>query len=376
MSGDWLSLLQGSLDEKNAQARMRKRGGEVGPRVIDFGSNDYLGLACHPGVVAAFQSAQHAGSGASPVLNGYGAAHRELEQRLARLCRAEDALVFSSGYSCNVGVIACLASAGDLILSDELNHASLIDGCRLSKAAVEVYPHNDAEHLAHYLADRRGDFTKVIVLTESVFSMDGDCANLNELAEICEQYHCGLVVDEAHALGVFGERGSGLVEEFKLEDKVFAKLGTLSKAVGTVGGYVCGSGTLVEFLVNHCRSYMFSTAPPAVTMLASAASVDLIESSQEQRRELRALSTALRSRLRGQGWDVPEGESPIIPLIVGGEAEAVSLSARLRERGVYVPAIRPPTVPVGKCRLRISLSTVHSHAHIEMLVDALQQSKR
>lgn len=375
MSGDWTDFLQGSLDDKIAQNRSRVRGTNLESGLIDFGNNDYLGLACHPSVVAAFQSAQRVGSGASPVLTGYGDAHRILERRIARLGHTEDALVFSSGFACNVGVIAGLAGTGDLILSDELNHASLIDGCRLSRASVEVYPHNDVEYLRHFLAERRSSFAKAMVLTESVFSMDGDCAKLIQLAELCEQYDCGMVVDEAHALGVFGERGSGLVEELNLENRILAKLGTLSKAVGTIGGYVCGSSVLIEFLVNHCRSYLFSTAPPVATMLASTASIDLIESMREQRLELRALSTALRSRLREQGWNVPEGESPIVPLIVGGEAEVVGLSMRLRERGLYVPAIRPPTVPVGKCRLRISLSTVHNKSHIEILGDALSECR-
>ena len=212
-----------------------------------------------------------------------------------------------------------------------------------------------------------------MLLTETVFSMDGDCAPLPDLVKLCSRYHVGLVVDEAHAMGLFGERGSGLAEELRLERQILAKLGTLSKAAGVVGGYVCGSKQLIAFVVNFCRSYIFSTAPPVPIVGAARASLELIDSMRSQRQQLRSESAKLRRSLTEMGWEVPAGESPIIPIIVGSAKRAQAVSQALANHRIYVPAIRPPTVPEGTSRLRVSLSASHTSADVEHLTDCLSK---
>lgn len=374
MHPSWAEFFNQALNQKSTDGLLRTRGGPVRQSVrtlIDFGSNDYLGLRSDPRVLAAGRLAAAVGSGASPVLSGHTSAHAALETKLAELHGCDSALAFSSGYACNVGVIACLAGADDLIVSDELNHASLIDGCRQSRARVEVFAHNNVRHLEQILSQQRTHFAKVLVLTESVFSMDGDLAPLVSIAELCERFECGLVVDEAHATGVFGEAGSGLVEELGLQQAVLAKLGTLSKSLGTIGGYVCGSAAMVEYVVNYCRSYMFSTALPIPMALSASAAIETLKTSHAARQSLRDRSRQLRQDLREQGWNVPVGESPVVPVLIVNDARVVALSERLVELGIYAPAIRPPTVPAGTSRLRISLSTTHSDDEYRQLTSVL-----
>jgi 8-amino-7-oxononanoate synthase len=340
---------------------------------LDFSSNDYLGLRTHPEVLAALRASLGRGAwgaGASPVLSGYGRDHRDLESSLADFSCTEAALVFSSGFAGNAGVIACLADSQDLILSDQLNHASLIDGCRLSRATTLVYPHVDVGYVRDTLRQHRSQYQKVMLLTESIFSMDGDAAPLAELVELAQQYDCGLVVDEAHAVGVYGAAGGGLLEELNLQSHVLAKLGTLSKALGCVGGYVAGQTKVIEYLVNRCRSYMFSTAPPGPALAAARAALQLLQSMPVQRQQLRVQASALRQAMRQLGWNVPLGDSPIIPVIVGSEQRALRFSQQLRSLGIWVPAIRPPTVPEQTCRLRISLAVQHSAEDCQRLVAA------
>lgn len=375
----WLEFLARALADKRAAALLRVRGGQSTPAAgLDFGSNDYLGLATHPEVLAAARGSDgrstkllRFGSGASPVLSGYTPHHATLEAELARLSGTEAALVFSSGYGCNVGALACLASQEDLILSDALNHASLIDGCRLSKAQRIIYPHNDIQALESLLQSQRTQFRRALLVTESIFSMDGDAAPLKELSELCQRFDVGLVVDEAHATGMYGEQGGGLVSELGLQSQVLMKLGTLSKALGGIGGYACGSSDLVEYLVNHCRSYLFSTAPPVPVVQAVAQAVRLLAGMSSARRQLRQHSQQLRRSLQQRGWSVPDGDSPIVPVLVGSENTALELSQRLAGLGLRVPAIRPPTVPRGTSRLRISLSSQHSGQDIQHLLDGL-----
>lgn len=397
MSESWHSFLIQSQRKIAEAKRTRVRRPLDLAGLIDFGSNDYLGLRSHPDVLAALHestaqdphlqsslppsdpNAPHApltavrwGAGASPVLSGYTTQHAALEQSLAEFSGTDAALVFSSGYACHSGSVACLAGSGDLILSDRLNHASLIDGCRLSRATTVVYPHTEAGFVREYLQQHRHQFDKVMVLSESIFSMDGDAAPLLDLAELARRYDAGLVIDEAHAVGVYGPRGGGLVEELGLQSQVLAKLGTLSKALGCVGGYVAGDETLIAYLVNHCRSYLFSTASPGLSLVAAHRALQLLIAMQARRQTLRLQATALRQRLQHIGMDVPRGDSPIIPVIVGSETRALQLSQQLWERGIYVPAIRPPTVAAGTCRLRISLSASHTDEQLERLLSAFK----
>lgn len=407
MSESWTAFLKQSQRQVAAAGRTRMRRALDLEGLIDFGSNDYLGLRSHPDLLSALvahgerdvaRSSQPSraataraaegdsqapaprgvsaswGAGASPVLSGYSAHHASLEQALAEFSNSPAALVFSSGFACHAGSVACLAAAGDLILSDQLNHASLIDGCRLSRATTAIYPHADASFVRNYLQQHRHQFGKVLLLSESIFSMDGDAAPLRELAELGQQYDAGLVVDEAHAVGVYGPRGGGLLEELQLQTQVLAKLGTLSKSLGCVGGYVAGSEQLIAYLVNHCRSYLFSTASPGLSLVAAQRALQLLMGMQSERHQLRQTATALRSRLSQLGLMSSTGDSPIIPVIVGSEERAIAVSQHLWQRGIYVPAIRPPTVPVGTCRLRISLSTAHTPQHIDQLVVALSEA--
>jgi 8-amino-7-oxononanoate synthase len=344
-----------------------------GQQLVNFGGNDYLGLRTNPNIIAVAKDnlqTQGVGSGASPAVTGYSYQQMLLETCLARFNQTQAALVFSSGYACNLATISCLVDAGDVIYSDALNHASLIDGCRLSKAAREIYPHNNAQLLRERLIDTRHQFKRALIVTESIFSMDGDAAPLAELADLAEQFDCGLIVDEAHATGVYGPKGAGLVEELGLSNRVLVKLGTLSKAIGCLGGYLCGSQSLVEHVLNFGRAYMFSTALPSSLLAAATVSISIIESQADKRSELRRTSEEVRMELRRGGWVVLGEDSPILPIVLGDECAALELSAKLQAAGLFVPAIRPPTVPAGTSRLRISLSCEHSEQQLERLINA------
>ncbi|MDX1930355.1 MAG: 8-amino-7-oxononanoate synthase [Pirellulaceae bacterium] len=344
-----------------------------GQQLVNFGGNDYLGMRNNPKVIAAATTAlqhQGVGSGASPAVTGYSHEQGQLEACLAKFNGSQAALVLSSGYACNLATISSLVSDGDVIFSDALNHASLIDGCRLTKAAREIYPHNDVQQLRERLLNTRHHFKRALIVTESIFSMDGDAAPLADLADLAEQFDCGLIVDEAHATGVYGPSGAGLVEELGLSDRVLGKLGTLSKAIGCLGGYLCGSQSLVEHVLNFGRAYMFSTALPSSLLAAAKTSVELIESLTKERSDLRQRSKEVRINLRRSGWQVLGDDSPILPIVLGDERTALELSANLQSVGLFVPAIRPPTVPIGTSRLRISLSCEHTEEQVERLFAA------
>jgi 8-amino-7-oxononanoate synthase len=342
-------------------------------QLVNFGSNDYLGLASDPRLAAAAAEAallEGTGAGASPLVTGHAAAHRRLEDALAAFEQTPRAVIFNSGYAANVGTIAALVGRGDAIHADQKNHASLIDGCRLSRADVRVYPHGDWRALADQLAHGRG-FRRRLIVTESVFSMDGDLAPLVELANLADQFDCMLLLDEAHATGVLGTCGRGLAEQLGLESRVQVRIGTLSKALGCAGGFVCGSERLIEWLINRARTYVFSTALPPATCAAALAALAIVREEPQRRVALARRAATLRQRLREQGWPVGQCASQIIPLVVGDPARATRLSRQLRQRGLLVPAIRPPSVPQGESLLRISLTYAHSDAMIERLLQAL-----
>ena len=365
----WESFLEKSLanlDRKHLRRRKcvttHLRGAMVerdGQQLVNFGGNDYLGLRNDPKLVAAATAelqTHGVGSGASPAVSGFSREQLSLEVCLARFTHCPAALVFSSGYACNLATISSLVNDKDVIYSDALNHASLIDGCRLCKATREIYRHNDVQQLRERLAASRHSFERALIVTESIFSMDGDAAQLIELADLAEHYDCGLVVDEAHATGIYGLNGAGLVEELGLTSRVLAKLGTLSKALGCLGGYLCGSQNLVEHVLNFGRTYMFSTALPSNILSAARAAVEIVEPLVEQRTAIRNSAKRIRSDLRSLGWQVLGEDSPILPIVLGDECKALELSSALQSAGLFVPAIRPPTVPLGTSRLRISLS--------------------
>ncbi len=375
-------------------ARLSIDGGEL----VNFGSNDYLALAADPRLARAVVEAVVAegwGSGASPLVTGHAALHRQLEERLAAFEGTEAALLFTSGFAANAGTIAALVGPGDVVFCDRKNHASLFDGCRLSRADVRVYPHGDCQRLASLLAQSKGCRRRLIV-TDSLFSMDGDLAPLPQLADLAETFDAMLLVNEAHATGVFGRHGRGVAEHLgdcpnfrghrgaavfgengtvplggdrpSLENRVHVRIGTLSKALGCVGGFVAGNRQLIEWLVNRARPYVFSTAAPAATSAAAIAALEIVQQEPQRRASLLAQAEALRTELAARGWNTGSSASQIIPIIVGDPERAVSISLKLREQSLFVPAIRPPTVPEGEACLRISLTAGHTEEMIGLLV--------
>jgi 8-amino-7-oxononanoate synthase len=347
-----------------------------GERFILLASNNYLGLATDPRVVAGAVSAVErwgAGSGSARLISGGTLLHEELEQRLAAFKGTEAALLFSSGYLANLGTISALVGAGDAIFSDELNHASIIDGGRLSRATVHVYRHGDASHLASLLAAHPA--ARQLVVTDSVFSMDGDLAPLPAIVSACEREDAILMVDEAHATGVVGPGGRGAIAHFRLEGRVPIVMGTLSKALGSAGGYICGSRELIAFLRNRARAFIFDTAPPAASIGAALAALDVLEHEPEWPARARTLAARLADGLRETGFDVPEPAAAIVPVVVGAAEAALELARALREHGVLVPAIRPPSVPPGTARLRATVMATHTDAHIEKAVAAFSAAR-
>jgi 8-amino-7-oxononanoate synthase len=368
--------------------RVRRRPGSAqgarlrlgGRTLLNFSSNDYLDLAADPRLArAAARAARRygCGAGASPLVSGHLPPLRALERDLARWEGTEAALVFSSGFAANLAVVGGLAGRDDAVFSDELNHASLIDGCRLSRAAVHVYRHGDANHL-HDLLRRAGRARRRLIVTDTVFSMDGDLAPLADLADLARRHDGLLVIDEAHATGVLGAHGRGLSEWLppdRADDRRLIKVGTLSKALGSQGGFVCGPRTLVDWLVNRARPYVFSTALAPPSAAAARRAVALVAAEPERRRHLLGLAARLRDRLDAAGWPAGRSQSQIVPLLVGDARGAVELSARLEEQGLLVPAIRPPSVPPGTARLRVSLTAGHTEEDVDRLVTALRESR-
>lgn len=374
--------LSDQLKRLDAQGRLRTtralggsdrtRPTEQGRPLLAFCSNDYLGLANHPALAAAAAAAARAhgfGSAASRLVTGESPLHTTLEQSIARFVGKPAALLFPTGYQANLGVLTALASSTDLIVSDAANHASIIDGCRLSRATVVIYRHADASDARRALGTA-GTFRRRVLVTESIFSMDGDRAPLADLAFAAEAAGAILVVDEAHALGIAGPRGRGLCAEAGVEPAVL--VATLGKALGTAGGFAASSETVRSFLVNHARTFIFTTAAPHPIVGATLAALRIIDSAIGD--DLRTLAAerafALRTQLLERGFAIP-GRDLILPLTLGTDLRASRVAARLLDAGLVVPAIRPPTVPEGTARLRITLSAAHTPAEVVRLADAL-----
>lgn len=354
---------------------------QIGDRpLLNFSSNDYLGLAHHPALQeAAIKAAEKygAGSGASRLICGSLAPHHELEEALAAFKGTGAALTFSTGYAAALGTIGSLVGKDDVVIVDKLIHASIVDGARLSGARLRVFDHNDLndlEKILRWSAGRKENpRARTLVITESVFSMDGDLALLRDIVELKERHGAWLMVDEAHATGLFGPQRRGLAEAFELADRVDIQMGTLGKAVGAAGGYVCGCRPLIDLLINRARSFIFSTAPVPAAAAAAQAGLAVIQSAEggERRNRVWALLDQLKNALITQGWPLPPVQSAIVPLLVGAEAEAVALATRLRERGLFIPAIRYPTVARGTARLRLTVTAAHTPEDIQKLVTTL-----
>jgi len=347
-----------------------------GREMLLLSSNNYLGIANHPVLKHAAQQAIEefgCSAGASRLISGHMTLHQQLETKLAAFKYTEAALVFPSGYHANVGTISALLGPGDTVVSDALNHASIIDGCRLSRAEVKVFRHGDVTHLEELLANASTSGHRLIV-TDSVFSMDGDVAPLAEIVMLARRYQAWVMVDEAHGTGVFGARGAGLVDALGLEHDVDIHMGTLGKALGGFGAYVAGSHELIAWLVNRARSVGYTTGiPPAVAATAMAA-LDIVASEPERRRRLWDNAAFLRDGLTTLGYAVGPTQSPILPVIIGDATTTMALAAALLERGVWAHGIRPPTVPVGTSRLRVTPMATHTQAQLSRALDAFAQA--
>lgn len=391
---DLIAGIDRKLDALAAQSLTRRRrvtDGASGPRqVVDgremlaFCSNDYLGLAAHPAIVAALREGADlygAGSGASHLVSGHSRAHALLEERfgewMAPYIDEARALYLCTGYMANLAVLTALGADADAqIFSEALNHASLIDGARLAKASVTVYPHGDVDKLEQQLGASTAG-TKIVV-TDSVFSMDGNLAPLPQLLALCERHGAWLVVDDAHGFGVLGQHGRGALEHFALRSPNLVYIGTLGKAAGVGGAFIAAHASMIELLVQRARPYIYTTAAPPALAHALQASLDIIGGDEgvQRRSHLAALVAQLRDALRLQRWQPVPSHTAIQPIIIGSNEDALRVAAGLHEQGLWVPAIRPPTVAPGTARLRVTLSAAHSHEEVARLAHALNGLER
>ena len=380
-----MKQLEADLAQRRADGLYRKRriidspqGVETsidGKRLLSFCSNDYLGLANHPQIKQAFVDAVDeygVGSGAAHLINGHSRLHERCEQRLAEFTGRDRALLFSTGYMANIAIASALLGRNDLIYQDKLNHASLIDSAKLSAAKLIRYRHNDLRQLEELLSSGRRDHRR-LVMTDAVFSMDGDCADVDTLSRIAAEHDAWAMVDDAHGFGVLGERGAGLLEREGLnQQQVPILMATLGKAVGTAGAFVAGSEVLIESLIQRARPYIYTTASPPAIAAATLKSIDLIEGEAWRRDKLNESIAYFRRQAKTLDVELMTSQTAIQPLVIGDNHRALKLSEALFEQGIHVTAIRPPTVPVGSARLRVTLSAAHEREHIDRLIAKLK----
>ena len=382
------AILQAQLDKRREQFLYRQRtnvasgcGAQLqvdGQSLVNFCSNDYLGLAGHPAIAAALKAGADAygtGSGASHLISGHSAAHQQLEEQLAEFTGRPRALLFSTGYMANMGAINALVNRHDLVLQDQLNHASLLDGGWLSRADFKRYKHNNLDHLQQQL--EQSSAQRKLIVTDGVFSMDGDLALLPEISAIAAKHNGWLMVDDAHGVGVLGAQGGGIVEAQNLSiDQVPILIGTLGKGFGTFGAFVAGSEALIETLIQFARTYIYTTALPPAIACATSASLQIIREEQWRREHLQLLIARFRRGAQQIGLQLMPSDTPIQPVMINDDQLVVLMGQRLRENGFMVGAIRPPTVPKGTGRLRITLSASHTEQQIDQLLDALELSSQ
>jgi 8-amino-7-oxononanoate synthase len=378
------AMLQAQLDQRQQQFLYRHRTHVAsgcnsvlqveGKALVNFCSNDYLGLASHPEIAAALKAGVDqygTGSGASHLISGHSSAHQQLEEQLAEFTGRPRALLFSTGYMANMGVINALVGRHDLVLEDQLNHASLLDGGHLSRADYKRYKHNNLQQLDYLLGNSTA--SRKLIVTDGVFSMDGDLAPLPQLSELAAQHNGWLMVDDAHGMGVLGATGAGLVEQQGLSvEQVPVLMGTLGKSFGTFGAFIAGSEALIETLIQFARTYIYTTALPPAIAAASSASLAIVRREHWRREHLQSLIQRFRSGAQQLGLQLMDSQTPIQPVLINNDQLVMQINQQLRSRGFMVGAIRPPTVPAGSGRLRITLSANHSHQQIDQLLDALQ----
>ncbi len=376
---NWLDTERAVLEQANLLRHLRTvmsaPTGTInldGRDVVLLGSNNYLGLSTHPKVIAAAVEATRTfgtGASGSRLISGNSELYTILETNLAEAKGTEAALVFSSGYAANTSVIPVLAAEGDLILSDVLNHASIIDGCRLSRATKKVYQHCDVEHLKTLLSESHA-FRRRLIVTDGVFSMDGDIAPLPDICDLAAEHNAMVLVDDAHGFGVLGKDGGGTAAHFGLEGANIIQMGTLSKAVGALGGYIAGSHALIELLVNRARGFIFTTGLPPATLAAANAALGLIRSTPDLPERLFSHAKHLKTELIDLGYTILPSETQILPVILGSPQRATNVAESLLAEGVFAPAIRPPAVPPGTSRLRLTVMATHTEVEIQRAIDA------
>jgi len=382
-----LTALQKELDQRKADGLLRQRRLLDSPQAehivandkqyLSFCSNDYLGLANHPKLIATMQQAagdSGVGSGASNLITGHHRYHDELEKKLAKFVGMPAALVFSTGYMANIGVVSALMGRDDAVFCDKLNHACLNDGAILSRADFQRFAHNDVAALEKLLKASKAKHKLIAV--DAVFSMDGDIAPIPDYLRLCEQYDAYLYIDDAHGFGVLGEHGKGSLSHFKVKSPRIIMMATLGKAAGVAGAFVAGEQVVIDYLIQKARSYVYSTPAPPALSATLAASVSLIEQGDDLRQHLRHLITTLKQNLRLGKWQLMPSETAVQPLVVGSNHAALALSEHLQKQGILVPAIRPPTVPVNTARLRISLSAAHSEQDVIKLAQAINEAEK
>ena len=378
------SELQREIEQRAAHGLLRQRHSLQSPQsphitvdgkpYLSFCSNDYLGLAAHPQIISALQQGSEkfgVGAGAAHLVSGHFSAHDKLEQALAAFVGKPAALLFSTGYMANLGVVQALVGKDDTVFADKLNHASLNDAMLLSRSKVQRYRHSDMAQLAQMLAKTKSG--RKLIITDAVFSMDGDLAALPELLALCERYDAWLLVDDAHGFGVLGAQGRGSLAHFGIEAKRIIYMATLGKAAGVFGAFVAAEQVVIDTLINHARTYVYTTATPPALASALLESLQLIAQGDAARAHLQRLIAQLQMGLKKLPWQLLPSTTAIQPLLIGDNQAALNLSAALRERGIWVAAIRPPTVPQGTARLRITLSAAHSEADITRLIEDLHE---
>ncbi|MBN1254798.1 MAG: 8-amino-7-oxononanoate synthase [Deltaproteobacteria bacterium] len=377
----FLSAALEEIKEQNLYRRLRTIQGAQsatvhleGKKVVLLSSNDYLGLAAHTLLQkAAIQTLERygCGAGASRSISGTMEPHRVLEERIADFKGCEAALLFSSGYMANLGLLTTLVQEGDLIVSDEFNHASIVDGCRLSRAEVWIYRHRDIDHLEDLL--KRSSHRRRLIVTDGVFSMEGDIAPLPAIRELADQYGAMVMVDDAHATGVLGHGGRGTVEHFDMMGRVEVQMGTLGKALGGFGAYVTGSRDLIDYLINRCRTFLYTTAPPPAIAAMALAALDIVAREPQRRKNLWENTSYFKEGLERLGFDTGMSETPICPVLIGDNSLTMEADHRLMARGVFVQGIRPPTVPPQSSRLRASIMATHTKKDLDYALEGLRK---
>jgi glycine C-acetyltransferase len=365
-----------AIHPKTLEGEQLPRARFEGREVINLASNNYLGLAAHPRLKEAASRAAAelgAGSGAVRTIAGTMTLHRELEKRFAAFKGAEDALMFQSGFTANSGTVAAILTKEDVIVSDQLNHASIIDGARLSRAEIKVFPHKDAGAADQLLTETKREGRRQLLITDGVFSMDGDIAPLPELCEVAEKHGAIMMIDDAHASGVLGKNGRGTVDHFGVHGRVDIQVGTLSKAIGVLGGFIAGPSHLIEWLVNRGRPFLFSTSAPPAVAAACIEALNILEEEPDRVDRLWDRTRFFKEGLRSLGYDTGPSETPITPVIAGEDRKAQDLSKLLWERGVFTPPIVFPTVAKGSARVRTIITSEHTEADLQLALEAFER---